>query len=132
VGAAEVIVDSSSLIAILKLESDAWQHAEAIEQARWVSIAAPTLLEASIVARRLGLRGLRATVGEAGITVVDFTVQHTQVAVDAHRRYGRGSGSKARLNFGDCISYALAKSSDEPLLFKGDDFRHTDVKPALA
>ena len=60
-----------------------------------------------------------------------FDVEQAQLAFAAYRRYGKGSGHKAQLNLGDCASYALATSLDLPLLFKGDDFTHTDVRPAL-
>ncbi len=66
-----------------------------------------------------------------GVKVAPMTVEISKVAVEAALRYGRGSGHAARLNFGDCLSYAYAKYLDLPLLFVGDDFRHTDVKQAL-
>lgn len=126
-----MIVDSSALIAVLNQESDADLHLTAMSAADQLSMAAPTRLEAAIVADRIGLRGIHGLIRLAAIEVVAFTPEHAEVAVDAHRRYGRGSGSKAKLNFGDCIAYAVAKVSGEPLLFKGDDFHHTDVRPAL-
>ncbi len=64
------------------------------------------------------------------VDLVEVTPAMARVARDAHRRFGRGSGSSARLNYGDCFAYALAISSGEPLLFMGDDFGHTDVTPA--
>ena len=60
-----------------------------------------------------------------------FTAEQAHVARQAYREFGPGSGHPARLTFGDCITYALAKVLDEPLLFKGDDFGHTDIVPAL-
>ncbi len=66
----------------------------------------------------------------AGIDVVAFTADHARLAREAYARFGKGSRSRARLNLGDCFSYALAKVKDEPLLFKGDDFTHTDVRAA--
>ncbi|UUZ61572.1 type II toxin-antitoxin system VapC family toxin [Nocardioides sp. B-3] len=65
------------------------------------------------------------------IELVPVSAAHGRIARSAHQRYGRGSGSAAGLNFGDCFAYALAIDSGEPLLFKGDDFRHTDVRAAL-
>lgn len=62
---------------------------------------------------------------------VAFDVDQLAAARVAYSRYGRGSGHPARLNMGDCFSYALAKSRNLPLLFKGDDFIHTDIEPAL-
>ena len=68
--------------------------------------------------------------GDAEISVVPFDAAQARIAREAHARFGKGSGSKAGLNFGDCVTYALAKVTGEPLLFKGDDFAHTDVTPA--
>ena len=65
------------------------------------------------------------------IEVVPDSVRLGEVARTAHRRYGRGSGSPARLNLGDCFAYALSVTTGEPLLFVGEDFTHTDVAPAL-
>lgn len=65
------------------------------------------------------------------VELVPVSTQHARVAREAYRRYGRGSDSAARLNYGDCFSYALATVTGEHLLFKGDDFTHTDVAPAL-
>jgi ribonuclease VapC len=64
--------------------------------------------------------------------VPSFTPEIADIAADAAERYGRGSRHPARLNFGDCLSYAVAKHLGAPLLYKGDDFRHTDVESALA
>jgi ribonuclease VapC len=126
-----MIVDSSSLIAVLNREHDADLHLAAMSNADHVVMAAPTRVETAIVASRIGLRGVEGLLEMAGIEVVEFTAEHATVARAAHVRYGSGSGSAARLNFGDCMSYALAKVRDEPLLFKGNDFTHTDVRPAI-
>ncbi|WP_246142840.1 type II toxin-antitoxin system VapC family toxin [Nocardioides rubriscoriae] len=81
-----------------------------------------------------GARGLLSYLDEAvsGFTVVPFDHEQALAARAAYARYGRGSGSPARLNLGDCITYALAMTTGEPLLFKGDDLTHTDVTPALS
>ena len=126
-----MIVDSSSVIAILKREPDAHLHIAAMVHADRLLMAAPTRVEASIVAGRIGLEGIDEFLEASAIEFADFTSRHAALACEAHTRYGRGSGSPARLNFGDCMSYALAKLMDEPLLFKGDDFIHTDIEPAL-
>ncbi len=68
--------------------------------------------------------------GDAEISVVPFDATQARIAREAYARFGKGSGSTAGLNFGDCMTYALAKVTGEPLLFKGDDFTHTDVTPA--
>jgi ribonuclease VapC len=67
----------------------------------------------------------------ARILVAPVTEQQARIARAAYRDFGKGSGHPARLNFGDCFAYALAKDTGEPLLFKGRDFAHTDIVPAL-
>lgn len=64
--------------------------------------------------------------------VIDIEAQPAASAVEAVGRYGKGSGHKAQLNFGDCLVYAVARHRDLPLLYVGDDFSHTDLTPALA
>jgi ribonuclease VapC len=68
---------------------------------------------------------------EMNIGIAAFTADQARIARDAHARFGKGSGHPAQLNFGDCFSYALAQALDAPLLFKGADFSHTDIRPAL-
>lgn len=126
-----MIVDSSAIIAILRQESDAQAYAEALRDATDPRIPAPVLLEASLVAGAPNQDALDELIAAAGIEVLDFDALQAATARAAHLAYGRRSGSPARLNFGDCMVYAAAKVRDEPLLFKGDDFRHTDVTPAL-
>jgi ribonuclease VapC len=129
-----MIVDSSAVIAILRRESDAAIYSKAIEQAGRKLMAAPTFLEASIVI--IGRKGTAASAGldsflfRSGIEIISFTAAVAGVAVDAFIRYGKGR-HPAGLNFGDCISYAMAKTELMPLLFKGDDFRLTDIEAAL-
>jgi ribonuclease VapC len=67
---------------------------------------------------------------EAAVSIEPVTTAQARIARDAYRDFGRGSGHPAQLNFGDCFAYALATETGEPLLFKGDDFGHTDVLPA--
>jgi ribonuclease VapC len=67
---------------------------------------------------------------EAQIIIEPVTEAQARIAREAYRDFGKGSGHPARLNFGDCFAYALAKVTGEALLFKGDDFAHTDIKPA--
>lgn len=126
-----MIVDSSALLAILKHEPDAALFARALAEHPAPLIAAPTVLEASLVAGPQTPE-LDELLQAAGVTVVPFGSEHLELARQAHDRYGRGSGSSARLNFGDCISYAVAKSVGGPLLFKGKDFTHTDIPAALS
>lgn len=130
-----MILDSSAIIAILADEPEAPALSRAIEDASGTSIAAPTLVEIYVVADRARDPRARSAV-EAIIRSIDphiepFTAEHATIARQAHRDYGRGSGHPARLNYGDCFSYALAKATGEPLLYKGDDFVHTDIRSAL-
>jgi ribonuclease VapC len=130
-----VIVDSSAIVAILWQEDDAARFAAAIEAAPICRLSVGSFLEISIVVQRLGGPRSRSALDrmiDAGAVVLEpVTIEQGRIAADAHRRFGRGSGHPARLNFGDCFSYALAQATGEPLLFKGDDFGHTDVVPAV-
>jgi ribonuclease VapC len=127
-----IVVDASALIAILDKEPDAALYAEAIAEADPPLISAATLLEVSIVMlNRHGARAARMVdrlVQEAGFQVESFTVQQAELAREAYARYGKGQRS-AGLNYGDCFSYALAKATELPLLFKGQDFSKTDIVP---
>lgn len=131
-----MIVDTSALIAVLRHESEGDVFAESLANAQaGISISAATMLEAHIVAQRLNTEGLEERLDELiadhAIKIVSFGTSQLAAAIEAHRRFGKGTGHPARLNFGDCFAYALAKESGEPLLFKGDDFARTDVKAAL-
>lgn len=124
-----MIVDSSALIAVLRNEPEAERFAELLVD-HPTRMSAANWLEAAMVAdgasREAGARFDRL-LGVAGIAIEPVTEAQVRLARTAFRRYGRGSGSPARLNFGDCFAYALSGSSGEPLLFKGEDFTHTDV-----
>lgn len=129
-----MIVDSSALLAVIFNEPEAQKFARLLEQ-QPASIAAPTLLEASMVVdraprRELG-RSLDKLVAAVELRIEPFTDVHATIAREAWSLFGRGTDHPAKLNFGDCISYALAYATGEPLLFKGDDFVHTDIKPAV-
>lgn len=129
-----MIVDPSALIAVLNDEPDAPRYARALAEAPSVSMSAVGFVEASVVADASGSPAIRrrfdTMLRGLGVVVREVSVEQALLARDAYRDYGKGSGSLARLNFGDCFSYALAMSRDEPLLFKGDDFVHTDVRIA--
>lgn len=128
-----MIVDSSALMAIVEDEPGADLLLRAAGGAT-CRMSVATRLEASIVAdARSTAHGERLDriVDALEIEVVPDSVRMGEVARVAYRRFGRGSGSAARLNLGDCFAYALSVTSGEPLLFTGDDFRHTDVAPAL-
>ena len=130
-----MIVDSSAVIAILRRESEADTFIRAIGEAGTPSMSAATFFEASIVidSRRdpAASRELDAFLKDANIKIVSLDERQARIAREAYRDFGKGSGHKARLNFGDCFAYALAKASGEPLLYKGKDFSHTDVASAL-
>jgi ribonuclease VapC len=130
-----IVVDASALLAILEGEPDAAKYAEALADADAPLISAATLIEAGIVmVNRHGPKAvakLHALIQEAGIEVENVTPSHARIAIDAFALYGKGRKHKAGLNYGDCIVYALAKAAGLPLLFKGNDFLHTDLTPAL-
>ncbi|HMD09981.1 MAG TPA: type II toxin-antitoxin system VapC family toxin [Candidatus Acidoferrum sp.] len=129
-----MIVDSSALLAILLREPGSDVFDEAIVAATAARISAPTFVEVSIVLEsRTGAQGVllwESMLRESRIAIEPFTEEHAFLARQAFSDYGKGR-HPAGLNFGDCFSYALAKATGEPLLFKGDDFRKTDVLPAL-
>jgi ribonuclease VapC len=128
-----LIVDSSPVLAIVFREEGSDVLIAKILDADLVGIGAPTLAETGIVlTSRLGPTGrsvLERFLDEFVVEEIPFGEAHWRAAVDAFERYGKGR-SPASLNFGDCLAYATARVSDEPLLYVGDDFRHTDVRPA--
>ena len=129
-----IVVDTSAIFAFLAAEPDAERLARRMNGDD-VLIAAPTWVETGIVVlRKLGPDGierLRALADDLEFEIADFGRDLADAAFLAHRRFGRGSGHLAHLNMGDCFAYALAKTRNLPLLFKGDDFIHTDIEPAL-
>ena len=130
-----MILDTSAVIAILRNEPDAAQFASAIEAASQRRMSAVNYVEAAAVIDGsrdpIASRRFDELVREAGVNVEAVTVRQAQIARGAYRDFGKGSGHPARLNFGDCFAYALAKDSSEPLLFKGNDFPHTDIESAI-
>lgn len=126
-------VDTSALIAVIRSEPEASQILDVLGRAEQRLISTATLLEAAIVTSGKGSEPERLgmLVQRAALEVVPFSAYETNVGTEAFRKFGRGSNHPAKLNFGDCFAYALAKSRDLPLLFKGDDFIHTDIRPAL-
>jgi ribonuclease VapC len=130
-----VIVDSSALVAVIWQEPDAWMMHRALAGARRVRMSAASFVETAVVIDGAGdpvaSRELDRYLHQMDVEVVQFTPAQARIARDAYRDFGRGSGHPAKLNLGDCFAYALAKETDEPLLFKGDGFSHTDVIPAV-
>lgn len=126
-----MIVDSSVIVAIVNDEPDGRAFVQAISDLWPRRVSAATYLEAAIVVDRSPdpvVRGrLDELLGELGVEIEPVTEAQARRARQAYRDFGRGSGHAARLNFGDCFAYALARELDEALLFKGDDFVHTDI-----
>jgi ribonuclease VapC len=126
-----MIVDTSAVVAILRQESGAEELLRRLTAAGSRRISAANLLETAIVLEsKSGERGgeqLDLFLARAQIEVEPVTAEHVRIARKAWRRYGKGTGHAARLNFGDCFSYALALSLGEELLYKGADFTLTDV-----
>lgn len=129
-----MIVDSSALVAILSDEPEQAAFNDALARADVCQMSAATFVEASIVMEARhgydGVRDLDLLIATAGIAIVPVDVEQAHVAREAYRQYGKGQETGARLNYGDCFSYALAKVTGLPLLFKGHDFSRTDIETA--
>ena len=126
-------LDSSALLAMLFGEPGYLDLVDRILEADEVRVGAPTMVEASMVfsgrAKSADGGELEALLRELGVTVVPFAEREWRLAADAFRKFGRGR-HVAGLNFGDCLAYATAASLGDTLLFVGDDFRKTDIRPA--
>ena len=129
-----MIVDSSAVIAILVREPGHERVIEALGEAEVLGIGAPTLTETGLImTARLGPAGkplVARFVQEAGLSVVPFGEGHWPVAVDAFIRFGKGRHT-ASLNCGDCLTYAIARLAEQPLICVGDDFSKTDLTTAI-
>ena len=130
-----MIVDTSAIVAILRAEPGAGLLANAIAGASVRRVSAVNYVEAAAA-----IDGSRSPVAsrrfddffrEAQLVIEPVTPEQARLAREAYRDFGKGSGHAAQLNFGDCFAYALARAMGEPLLFKGDDFRQTDLTPAM-
>jgi ribonuclease VapC len=130
-----VIVDTSALITILAGEPEREAFVEAILQARPPRLSAANYLETALVVDGYRdpvlSRRLDELIDRLGIVIVDVTADQVDAGRQAYRDYGRGSGHPARLNLGDCFAYGLASTTGETLLYKGDDFAHTDLHAAV-
>jgi ribonuclease VapC len=130
-----MIVDSSALIAILTDEPDALALSQVLDRPQTVRLSAASYLETSIVLDKhkdpvLSVK-LDGLIESAKMIVEPVTPEQARIARKAYQDYGKGSGHPANLNFGDCFSYALARDKREPILYKGDDFVHTDLRSAM-
>ena len=126
-----MIVETSALVAIVLAEPGAGAVVAAIERDSYRSMSAASFVEGSIVLLRErtddAVAAFERTVQTLQILIVPVDAAQAREAIEAYRRFGRGSGHPARLNFGDCFSYALAKITREPLLATGDDFAQTGI-----
>ena len=129
-----MVVDTSAVVAILLGEPEADEFAGALIDAPVRLMSAVTRVELTCVVegrnRAAGRREIERLLHEVPIEIVPVSLEHADIAIEAFRRFGRGR-HRAALNIGDCFSYALAQATDQPLLFMGDDFIHTDIRPAL-
>ena len=130
-----MIVDTSALIAILRDEPDASDFAAVLAGADAVALSCVTYVEGGAVVDAahdpVASRAYDELLRLAGAVIEPVTAEQATLARAAYRDFGKGSGHPARLNFGDCFSYALAVATGRPLLYKGNDFPHTDVTAAL-
>lgn len=130
-----MIVDTSAVVAIALGEAGAEMLKEALACSPNSRIAAPSYVELCAVMQRRNRPEISRTVDRLldayGIQIAAFDADQARIAAQAYRDYGRGSGHPARLNLGDSYSYALAYLTGEPLLYRGDDFNHTDIRSAL-
>lgn len=130
-----MIIDTSALLAILFAEEGHERMIDAIVAASMRRVGAPTLVEAAaVMLARKGPQGevaLDALLQRLGIEVVPMSAEAAQHARRAYGRYGRGVGTPASLNYGDCLAYGVAVANAELLLYKGEDFSATDVERAL-
>lgn len=130
-----MIVDTSAVIAILRTEPEAAAFVEAIEAADAVRISTASYVEMGAVVDSLrnpsASRRFDEFLREAEVQLEPVSSEQAYLARAAYRDFGKGSGHPARLNYGDCFAYALAKARREPLLYKGGDFALTDIRSAL-
>jgi len=129
-----VIVDTSAIVAIALNEPDRDRLIDALLDEADPKMSAATAVEvAAVLIRRMApedFRRVQRLIDQLGIRTVPVDDDHAASAIRAYRDFGRGSGHRARLNLGDCYSYALADVTGEPLLYVGEDFSHTDLAAA--
>jgi ribonuclease VapC len=129
-----MVIDASAVLAILLGERDAAAFAQAIENADDRRMSAAGYLEAALVVDNRGdavaQREFDRFFLRSGITIEPVTLEQARLAREAYRDFGKGR-HRAALNFGDCLAYALARAIEQPLLYKGRDFSHTDIQSAL-
>lgn len=130
-----MIVDSSAIITIAKRELGWELLSRALDAFQPLRMSAASFVETAIVIDALHNPVISTRFDEllenSEFVIEPVTVEQARIARQAYRDYGKGSGHPAHLNFGDCFSYALARDKREPILYKGDDFGHTDLRPAV-
>jgi ribonuclease VapC len=128
-----IALDTSAIVAIALSEPEEWDFNRLIAHRRAV-VGTPTLVEARMVLESripdAVTDFLRGFASRPAITVLGFAIEMYERVCEAFVRFRKGRGHSARLNFGDCMSYAVAKHTALPLLFKGDDFGQTDITSA--
>jgi len=130
-----VIIDASALVTIVREEPGFSTFLDALLRSSTNRVSAATFLEAAIVIDRLPNPRAAARydvlIERLDIVIEPVTAAQARIAREAYGRFGKGIGHPAKLNFGDCFAYALAKELDEPLLFVGQDFVYTDIRPVF-
>jgi ribonuclease VapC len=130
-----MIVDSSAIIAILRDEPERSTFEKTLDAAKSLRISAATYLELTIVIDSRRDPGMSREIDDLldrfDVQIEPLTADQARIARQAYRDYGKGSGHPANLNLGDCFSYALAQDMREPILYKGGDFVHTNLRSAL-
>lgn len=131
-----IVIDTSAIFAIMASEPEAIEIRRVLKTDPELAISAFTVFECRTVLHRRLARAAQSEFSQflqlANVQVEPFDSDLAEIAFVAYRTMGKGSGHKAQLNLGDCASYALAKAFDAPLLYKGNDFTHTDVRSALS
>ncbi len=129
-----MIVDTSAIMAILRKEPEARPFTQLISATEKALLSAGSWIELAAVTSKEGdeavVAALSVLLADLRIEIAPVTVVQARLGHDAYRSFGKGR-HEARLNFGDCFSYALAKETGLPLLFKGNDFTQTDITPAI-
>jgi len=129
-----VVIDSSVCVAIFKSEADTAALTDRTYSYQRRVMSAATWLETAMVCEGASKEGgaarLEGILASLAVEVIPVTVEQARLSFAAFKRFGKGRGAKASLNYGDCFVYALAKELDAPLLFKGGDFAQTDIEPA--
>ena len=130
-----MVIDTSALIAIAQLEPEAERFSVLLAQTPGKLISAATRFECACVIMALkpknGLAFINKVLTDTFVETVNFDLAQLEAATEARRLFGRGSGHRAALNMGDCYAYALAKTRNMPLLYKGEDFSYTDIESAF-